>query len=62
MTMSQSQTPVSAAGAATDEAPVQATAAANAPSARAGGGGRSFLPTSTLLRHLVVVLSASSAR
>jgi branched-chain amino acid transport system permease protein len=56
MTMSDSQTPTSAAGAATAEAPVDATAAANAPSAQASGGGRSFLPTSTLLRHLLVVL------
>jgi branched-chain amino acid transport system permease protein len=56
MTMSDSQTPTSAAGAATAEAPVDATAAANAPSAQASCGGRSFLPTSTLLRHLLVVL------
>jgi branched-chain amino acid transport system permease protein len=56
MTMSDSQTPTSAAGAATAEAPVEATAAANAPSAQASGGGRSFLQTSTLLRHLLVVL------
>jgi branched-chain amino acid transport system permease protein len=49
MTMSESQTP-------TDAAPVEATAAANAPSAQAaGGGGRSFLPKSTLLRHLVIL-------
>jgi branched-chain amino acid transport system permease protein len=58
MTMSDSQTPTSAAGAATDTAPVEATAAANAPSAQATGGGRSFLPKSTLLRHLLMVLLA----
>jgi branched-chain amino acid transport system permease protein len=58
MTMSDSQTPTSAAGAATDEAPVTATAAANAPSAQATGGGRSFLPKSTLLRHLLMVVLA----
>jgi branched-chain amino acid transport system permease protein len=56
MTMSESQTPVSTAGAATEEAPADATVAANAPSAQAAGRGRSFLPTSTLLRHLVVAL------
>jgi branched-chain amino acid transport system permease protein len=33
-----------------------ATAAANAPSAAAGGGGRSFVPRSTLLRHLIAVV------
>lgn len=38
-----------------EEAPFTATAAANAPSAQAAGG-RSFLPKSTLLRHLVVLL------
>ena len=54
--MSESQTPVSTAGAATEEAPADATVAANAPSAQAAGRGRSFLPTSTLLRHLVVAL------
>jgi branched-chain amino acid transport system permease protein len=61
MTMSESQTPLSspAAAQATDEAPVEATAAANAPSAQAGGGGRSFLPKSTLLRHLIGVLVAA---
>ncbi|RBY84566.1 branched-chain amino acid ABC transporter permease [Blastococcus sp. TF02A-30] len=52
--MTDSQTP-SGAGAATDEAPVTATAAANAPSAQATGG-RSFLPKSTLLRHLLVLV------
>src|SRR3712207_3735034 len=56
--MTESKTPLSAAGAATDEAPVEATAAANAPSAQAASGGRSFLPKSTLLRHLVMVLLA----
>jgi branched-chain amino acid transport system permease protein len=60
MTMSDSQTPVSVSGAgagtATEETPVTATAAANAPSAQAAGGGRSFLPKSTLLRHLVILL------
>src|SRR4051812_49775186 len=56
MTMSESQSRLSTAGAATDEAPAEATAAANAPSAQAAVGRRSFLPTSTLLRHLVVVL------
>jgi branched-chain amino acid transport system permease protein len=54
--MSDSQTPISTAGAATDAAPVEATAAANAPSAQAAGGGRSFLPQSTLLRHLLILL------
>ena len=54
--MTDSQTPTSAAGQATDAAPVEATAAANAPSAQVTGGGRSFLPKSTLLRHLVVLL------
>jgi branched-chain amino acid transport system permease protein len=53
--MSDMQIPSSAAGQATDVAPVEATAAANAPSAQATGG-RSFLPRSTLLRHLLVVL------
>jgi branched-chain amino acid transport system permease protein len=55
MTMSEFRTPTPAAGSATAEAPVEATAAANAPSAQAAGGGRSFLPNSTLLRHLVIV-------
>jgi branched-chain amino acid transport system permease protein len=54
--MSDMQTPTSAAGQATSDAPVDATAAANAPSAQAAGGGRSFLPRSTLLRHLLVLL------
>jgi branched-chain amino acid transport system permease protein len=56
MTMTDPQTPTAAAGAATEEAPVTATAAANAPSAQATGGGRSFLPKSTLLRHLLILL------
>jgi branched-chain amino acid transport system permease protein len=56
MTMTDPQTPTAGAGAATDEAPLTATAAANAPSAQAAGGGRSFLPKSTLLRHLVILL------
>jgi branched-chain amino acid transport system permease protein len=59
MTMSDPQTPTTvdgaATGKATDEAPTTATAAANAPSAQAGAG-RSFLPKSTLLRHLVILL------
>ena len=54
--MTDPQTPTAGAGATTDEAPVTATAAANAPSAQAGGGGRSYLPKSTLLRHLVILL------
>jgi branched-chain amino acid transport system permease protein len=54
--MTDPQTPTAAAGAATEEAPVTATAAANAPSAQATGGGRSFLPKSTLLRHLLILL------
>ena len=54
--MSDLQTPASSptAGAATSEAPNTATAASNASSAAAGG--RSFLPRSTLLRHLVVLV------
>jgi branched-chain amino acid transport system permease protein len=56
--MSDMQTPSSAAGQATDVAPVETTAAANAPSAQATGG-RSFLPRSTLLRHLLVVLACA---
>jgi branched-chain amino acid transport system permease protein len=54
--MSDMQTPTSTAGQATSDAPVEATAAANAPSAQATAGGRSFLPRSTLLRHLLVLL------
>lgn len=53
--MSDPQTPTAAAGAATDEAPVTATAAANPPSAQ-DSGGRSFLPKSTLLRHLLILV------
>jgi branched-chain amino acid transport system permease protein len=53
MTMSESQTPSSAV---TDVAPVEATAAANAPSAQVATGKRSFLPQSTLLRHLLVLV------
>jgi branched-chain amino acid transport system permease protein len=56
MTMTDPQTPTAAAGAATEEAPVTATAAANAPSAQTAGGGRSYLPKSTLLRHLVILV------
>ncbi len=51
--MSDLQTPAGAPGAASDDAPSTATAAANASSA--GAGGRSFLPKSTLLRHLLVL-------
>jgi branched-chain amino acid transport system permease protein len=65
MTMSD---PTSApAGAATQqataEAPTEATAAANAPSAAAAGGGRSrtFLPQSTLLRNLLILLLTAVA-
>src|SRR5215217_8072973 len=53
--MSDMQTPTST-GQATSDAPVEATAAANAPSAQAAAGGRSFLPKSTLLRHLLILL------
>jgi branched-chain amino acid transport system permease protein len=56
--MSEMQTPPAGAGEAIDAAPVQATAAANAPSAQAAGG-RSFLPRSTLLRHLVVLVAGA---
>jgi branched-chain amino acid transport system permease protein len=55
MTVTDSQTPVSTAAKATEDAPFTATAAANAPSAQATAG-RSFLPKSTLLRHLVILL------
>jgi branched-chain amino acid transport system permease protein len=55
MTMSDSQTPTPAAGQATEQAPLTATAAANAPSAQVTAG-RSFLPRSTLLRHLLILL------
>jgi branched-chain amino acid transport system permease protein len=54
--MSEMQTPTAGTGPATADAPVEATAAANAPSAQAAAGGRSFLPKSTLLRHLLVLL------
>jgi branched-chain amino acid transport system permease protein len=60
--MSDMQTPASAAGQATSDAPIDATAAANAPSAQAAGGGRSFLPRSTLLRHLLVLLLSAVGR
>jgi branched-chain amino acid transport system permease protein len=60
MTMSEPQTPTGA-GQATDAAPVEATAAANAPSAQATAGGRSFLPKSTLLRHLLILLLGAVA-
>ncbi|SFP14809.1 branched-chain amino acid transport system permease protein [Geodermatophilus dictyosporus] len=55
--MSDLQTPASsaAAGAATSDAPVSATAAANASSAQATGG-RTLLPRNTLLRHLLVLV------
>ncbi|SDC40092.1 branched-chain amino acid transport system permease protein [Geodermatophilus telluris] len=53
--MSDLQTPASAAGAATSDAPVSATAASNASSAQATGG-RTFLPRNTLLRHLLVLV------
>ncbi|NEK84319.1 branched-chain amino acid ABC transporter permease [Blastococcus saxobsidens] len=52
--MSDLQSPASAAGKATDEAPTESTAGANAPSATAKAG-RSFLPQSTLPRHLLVL-------
>jgi branched-chain amino acid transport system permease protein len=55
MTMSDLQSP---AGKAAEEAPTTATAAANAPSVPAAGG-RTFLPRSTLLRHLLVVALAA---
>jgi branched-chain amino acid transport system permease protein len=57
MTMSESQTPAPGrpADELIEEAPFTATAAANVPSAQAAGG-RSFLPKSTLLRHLLVLV------
>jgi branched-chain amino acid transport system permease protein len=62
MTMSDLQNPApAAAGPASEEAPTTATAAANAPSAPAATGRRSFLPSSTLLRHLVLVVAAAVA-
>ena len=54
MTLSDLQSPLSAA----EEAPTTATAAANAASAPAAGG-RTFLPRSTLLRHLLLVVLAA---
>lgn len=59
--MSELQTPASspAPGAATSDAPTTATAAGNAGSAQAGGG--SFLPRSTLLRHLLVLVVCAVA-
>ena len=54
MTVS-TQTPAGTPGAASSDAPSSATAAANASSAGATSG-RSFLPKSTLLRHLVVLV------
>ncbi|TFV45119.1 branched-chain amino acid ABC transporter permease [Blastococcus sp. TF02A_35] len=56
--MSDLQSSPSAAGKATDEAPVVATAGANASSAQASAE-RSFLPQSTLLRHLLVLLGSA---
>ncbi|MGY1812773.1 branched-chain amino acid ABC transporter permease [Blastococcus sp. SYSU D00820] len=56
--MSETQSP-GAAGQATSEAPVVATAAANVPSATTGGGrGRFRLPQAALPRHLVLVVIA----
>jgi branched-chain amino acid transport system permease protein len=55
MTMSDLQSSPSTAGKATEEAPVVATAGANGPSASAGTG-RSLLPESTLLRHLLALV------
>ncbi|MGY1697873.1 MULTISPECIES: branched-chain amino acid ABC transporter permease [unclassified Geodermatophilus] len=51
-------TPVVSTGEISSEAPVEATAAANAPSASVGGG-RSFLPANTLLRHLLVLVACA---
>ena len=61
--MSEPQSPANARAGdeLIEETPFTATAAANAPSAQAAGG-RSFLPKSTLLRHLLIlVLSAVGA-
>ncbi|RBY93982.1 branched-chain amino acid ABC transporter permease [Blastococcus sp. TBT05-19] len=58
--MSDLQNSPSTAGQVTDEAPVAATAAANAPSAAATTG-RTLLPQSTLLRHLVLLLLGAVA-
>jgi branched-chain amino acid transport system permease protein len=60
MTMSDLQNPAPGVGKASEEAPTTATAAADAPSAPADGR-RSFLPRSTLLRHLVVLVLAAVA-
>jgi branched-chain amino acid transport system permease protein len=63
MTMSEPHTPAAARAAdeLIEEAPFTATAAANVTSAQATSG-RSFLPKSTLLRHLLVlVVSAVGA-
>ncbi len=56
--MSDLQSSPGAPGAASDDAPTTATAAGNASSAAATGG-RSFLPRSTLLRHLLVLALCS---
>jgi branched-chain amino acid transport system permease protein len=53
--MTDPQTPSAGVGAATQLAPTAATEAGNAPSAQASTG-RSFLPKSTLVRHLLVTL------
>jgi branched-chain amino acid transport system permease protein len=45
-------------GKMTSESPVEATAAANSPSVPAEGG-RSFLPSNTLVRHLLVLLACA---
>lgn len=61
--MSEPQSPANARAGdeLIEETPFTATAATNAPSAQAAGG-RSFLPKSTLLRHLLIlVLSAVGA-
>ncbi|RBY87328.1 branched-chain amino acid ABC transporter permease [Blastococcus sp. TF02A-26] len=55
MTVSDTQTPAGTPGAASSDAPSTATAAGNASSAAASSG-RSFLPKSTLLRHLLVLV------
>jgi branched-chain amino acid transport system permease protein len=60
MTMSDLQSPSSTgtAGKASDDAPVKATAGGDAPSAPAKAG-RTFLPQSTLLRHLLVLAACA---
>ncbi|RBY96206.1 branched-chain amino acid ABC transporter permease [Blastococcus sp. TF02-8] len=58
--MSDLQSPAPSAGQVTEDAPTVATAAANAPSAAASTG-RSLLPQSTLLRHLVLLLLGAVA-